>query len=139
MILVLVPLVCLVAAGMASFVRAVRLSMLDAMELASKLDTPHPSSARDWPELRVDAVVVDPEIPRRLLVLVRWPARPDPRSLLVLETADETERAERLLMQWRDAGAAVSPTRRGDMYLVLRRRRSPELLRARLVGESRAA
>jgi len=130
---------CLVGAAVAWVLRLFRLSNLDAIELASKLDTPRPVSARDWPELHVDAVVADPEIPRRILVLVRWPARPRPRALLVLETAGTTERAERLLQSWRDAGASVSPTRNGDGGLVLRRRRSPELLLARLIDETRAA
>jgi hypothetical protein len=96
-------------------------------------------SARDWPELRVDAVVVDPENPWRVLVLVRRPDRPIIRSLLVLETSGANSRAQRLLQEWRDADAPVAPERNGDRGVILRRRRCPEQLRARLVDESRAA
>lgn len=32
----------------------------DAHDLSTKLSTPHPVSVCDWPELRVDSIVVDP-------------------------------------------------------------------------------
>ncbi|HET9729171.1 MAG TPA: hypothetical protein VFR41_07115 [Acidimicrobiia bacterium] len=98
-----------------------------------------PTSARDWPELRVDAVVVDPDMPWRLLVLVRWPERPGPRAVLLLDTSGATTRVESLLQSWRDEGATVAPNRHGDSGVVLRRRRCPEQVRARVLAELRAA
>jgi hypothetical protein len=86
-------------------------------------------------ELRVDAVVGDPDNPWQFLVLVHSPARPDMRSVLVLDMAGARERAQRLLEEWHDTGAAVLSMRNGDGRVVLRRRRCPEQLRAHLVRE----
>jgi hypothetical protein len=124
------------AASIVFLLRAYRVSMLDAADLVSKIDVPRPLSACDWPELHVDAVVADPDLPR-VLVLVRWPAHPRPRSLLVLEPAAR-EPAEYLLQSWRDSDASVSPMRDGDAGLILRRRRSSEQLCALLLDEIRA-
>ena len=71
-----------------------------------------------------------------MLVLIHWPARPDTRALLTLETAGAAERAERLLQRWRDANTTIAPTRRGDVHLLLRRRRHLETIYARLVDET---
>ena len=137
MILALVPaLICLFAAGLVWNLYLFHMSTRDALDLVSKLDIPRPTSARDWPELRVDAVVVDPEVPRRILVLVQWPARPEARSLLVLEPVGAPQRALRLLQLWRDRGASLSPTRLGERGLVLRRRRSPDEVRTLLHREN---
>jgi hypothetical protein len=116
-----------------------RVSSQNAKELVAKLEHPRPSSARDWPELRVETVVPDPDVPNSLLVVVQWPAHPSPRSLLVLTTAGSDERARRLLVNWRDSEASVSATRVGDRGVVLRRRRDHQELRAVLVHESSVA
>jgi hypothetical protein len=135
--LALVPaLILLFVGGLAWNLYVFHISNRDALDLVPKLDIPRPTSARDWPELCIDAVVVDPEVPRRILVLVQWPARPHARSLLVLEPVGAPQRALRLLQQWRDRGVSISPTRVGDRGLLLRRRRSPDQLRTLLHSES---
>jgi hypothetical protein len=118
--------------------RVMRQSSRNA-RLVAKLERPRPPSARDWPELRVETVVPDPDVPNTLLVVVQWPAHPSPRSLLVLSAAGSDERARRLLVSWRDSEASVSPTRVGDRGVVFRRRRDPQQLRAVLVHESSVA
>ena len=138
-ILVLALLCTAVTACGLRVLRAFRISTLDATELASKLHVPRPLSARDWPELHIDEVVADPEVPWRILLLVRWPAHPRPRALLVIDAAGADQRALRLLREWRDERASVSPTRAGEGGLVLRRRRRPEQLITRIVDEHRAA
>ena len=47
-------------AGLAWTARRVHVGTLDALALAEKVATPTPSSALDWPELRVRAVVPQP-------------------------------------------------------------------------------
>ena len=68
--------------------RVFRIATRDATDLAGKLAVSCPRTAIDWPELRVDAVVSDPDTPNRAMVVGRWPAHPEPRALLVLEFAD---------------------------------------------------
>jgi hypothetical protein len=119
--------------------RLFRISTRDAVELAAKLNTPRPHSVREWPELRVDVVVADPETPRRLLVVARWPAHPRPRALLVLETDEAPEHVQRILVRWRDSNAVLSPTAPDRDLVELRRRKTTERLCARLVHESVAS
>ncbi len=43
--------------------RRFRAALRDAIDLATKVYVPNPESPRDWPELRVEAVVPDPRLP----------------------------------------------------------------------------
>ena len=119
--------------------RVLHMSSRNARKLVAKREQPRPPSARDWPELRVEAVISDPDVPNTLLVVVQWPAHPSPRSLLVLSAAGSDERARKLLVNWRDSEASVSPTRVGDRGVVLRQRHDPQQLQAVLVHESSVA
>jgi hypothetical protein len=119
--------------------RVLRVSSRNARQLVAKLEQPRPPSARDWPELRVEAVIPDPLVPNTLLVVVQWPAHPSPRSLLVLSASGSDENACRLLVDWRDSEASLSPTRVGDRGVVLRHERDPQQLQAVLVHESSVA
>jgi hypothetical protein len=117
-------------------VRLIRAGMRDSLDLTAKLAVPNPVRAADWPELRLDAVVFDPEGSDQVLMVARWPARPGSRAFLVLEIDDPPKRARRLLAEWRDGDAAISPRAVGGRGLVLRRRRSNDMVRAQVVRES---
>jgi hypothetical protein len=145
--------------GLGAAARFVHIGNLDALALAEKLATPHPVSALDWPELRVRAVVSQPDRPSEILLLAEWPAHRGRTSTLLIEiytrhqvaplttglqlatsAADlaalaELERQVALLSRWRDVGASVSPSRRGPAELELRRRQSLERVRGRLLAE----
>lgn len=90
-------------------------------------------SLAGWPELRVDVVVGDPEVASRVLVIVRWPADPDAHVLLMLELHDAPDRARRMLVHWRDSRAQLTPLLLPDEQLVLRKRRTNDVLCARVV------
>ena len=115
--------------------RAFSIATRDALDLAAKLSVPQPHSAIDWPELQVDAVVPDPDDPLRMLLVGRWPAHPDSRSLLVLEV-DAQPRARQLLTRWRDVRAPISPRLMDDGSVLFRRRRSSESIAVRLISEA---
>jgi len=108
----------------------------DSGDLSSKLSIPHPRRAADWPEIRLDAVVVDPEGAARVLVIARWPAHPATRALLMLEVDEPAAPAHRLLFNWRDIEAPLSPRALAGDRLVLRRRRTNDLVSAIVLGES---
>jgi len=114
--------------------RAFKVAARDALDLAAKLAVPEPRSAADWPELRVDEVVCDPEAPNRVLLVGRWPAHPEPRSLLELEVG-APPRARQLLTRWCDVHASISSRSNGDGRVVLRRRRTNESLEVRITSE----
>ena len=94
-----------------------------------------PSRVTDWRELRIDAVVVDPEHVERVLVYAHRPAHPGPASLLMLEVDQPATPAFRLLMHWRDTKAVVLPRAFPDGALLLRNRRSNDVVSARVVAE----
>ena len=108
----------------------------DTGDLAAKLAVPFPRRAADWPELRLDAVVLDPGSAERVLVVARWPAHPELRAVLVLDVDDPTARAHHLLMLWRDVDASLSQRSFAADHLVLRRRRSQDAVTARILGET---
>ena len=68
-------------------------------------------------------------------MIARWPAHPELRAVLVLEVEAPEGRAHQLLTCWRDAGSSLSPRVAGDL-LLLRRRRTHELVTAVVVGET---
>jgi hypothetical protein len=124
----------LVTVGLIWTVRRVRIGGLDAMALTEIPAAPHPRSALDWPELRVRAVVPQPDGPALVLVVVGWPAYPNREATLLLAIQSDGPRSLDLLEQWRDASAPVSPVRRGELC-ELRRRQSLELVRGLLIAE----
>jgi hypothetical protein len=113
-----------------------RVGARDALDLVVKLAVPYPSQVADWPELRLDAVVLDPETTQRVLVLARWPARPEGRVLLMLDLDDPVRRGRRRLLSWRAADASVSPRAGSDDTLMLRRRHTNAVVTARVVRET---
>jgi hypothetical protein len=145
--------------GLGAAARLVHIGNLDAMALAEKLATPHPVSALDWPELRVRAVVSQPDRPSEILLLAEWPSHHERTSTLLIEiytrqqaaqlttglrlatsapdltALAELERQVALLSQWCDVGASVAPSRRGPAGLELRRRQTMERVRGRLLAE----
>jgi hypothetical protein len=126
-----------IAVGLVWTARLLRIGALDALELAQKLGAPEPDSALDWPELRVVAAVAPdlPGDPHEALVLVDWPAHAERVSTLLVDLVFQGGRPARLLEQWCAERASVSPTRvEGDEF-VLRRRRSTERVRCRLLAE----
>ncbi|HUI48067.1 MAG TPA: hypothetical protein VL119_05190 [Acidimicrobiia bacterium] len=132
----LVLLVVAVVGSTSWAVHLLRAGIRDSRELAAKLAIPHPRRAADWPELRLDAVVIDPEGADHVLVVARWPAHPDPRALLVLAVDDAPVRARRLLAEWRDSDTSLSPRFGVGGQLVLRQRRTRHEVRARVVKET---
>jgi hypothetical protein len=125
----------IIASGLVWTARLLHVGNLDAHGLAAKLGTPRPTSAADWPELRLRAVVPQPERPSMVLLLAEWPAHPERASTLLLDLAGEAERSLALLAQWCSARASVSPTRPGPGQIELRRRQSLDRVRARLLAE----
>jgi hypothetical protein len=135
-IIAVATLVIGVSASIWWAVRIIRIGASDSGDLTTKLVVPFPRRAADWPEIRLDAVVPDPEHAERMLLVARWPAHPERRALLVLEVDDDANGAERLLMGWRDADASLSPLATDTDRLVLRRRRTKDAVRALVVRES---
>jgi hypothetical protein len=123
------------AGGFALMAHRVQVGVLDALSLAAKTATPRPSSALDWPELRIDAVLDDPTGGRDVLIVARWPARPDRRSTLVLDIGPGGTRAQRLLATWCEQQVSIAPTRVGAEQIELRRRQSSQRVHAVLLSE----
>ena len=124
-----------IVAGLAWTARLVHIGNLDAQALAEKTGTPSPSSALDWPELKVHAVVAQPDEQTVVLLHVGWPAHPQ-REATLMVALDETEKqALSLLSRWCAGAASVSPVRGVGAQLELRRRQSLERVHATLIAE----
>jgi hypothetical protein len=119
-------------------VRLLRIGSLDAHALAAKLAFPEPASAFEWPELRVESVVPQPDDLSPVILQVFWPAHPDRAATLLVALDHDEARAVSLLCQWSTAGAAVVTLRHGP-ELELRRRQSLERVHATLLGEDTLA
>ena len=115
-------------------VRLLRISALDAQALAEKLAFPEPASALEWPELRVQSVVPQPDDLSPVILEVGWPAYPERVATLLVALDHDEARALSLLSQWSTAGAAVVTLRQGA-ELELRRRQSLERVHATLLDE----
>jgi len=111
---------------------------VDALELASKVAVPNPSSALDWPELRVRAVVPQPDESGLVLLLVGWPAQPRQTATLLIALDSDDRRSVPTLAHWCATRASVSPTRLGEAGIELRRRQSLDRVQAVLVAEDNA-
>jgi hypothetical protein len=98
---------------------------------------PYPTSLVDSPELRVRSAVSEPDEPLLVLLLVEWPARERLATALIALQADNGE-AMRLLTQWRDEDAAISPARHAGDVIVLRRRQTLDRVTGRLIAEDAA-
>jgi hypothetical protein len=70
------------------------------------------------------------------LLLAEWPAYPERVVTLLVEVAGEGERSLSLLSQWCAAGASVSPARRGNAGVELRRRQSLDRVYGCLLAET---
>ena len=132
--------IVLIAAGLVWTARLVHVGNLDAQALADKLATPHPVSALDWPELRVQAVVPQPEEQppngqALVLLHVGWPEYPARMSTLLVALDSDGRRSLSLLSQWCAGQASVTPVRREGATLELRGRQSLERVHAIMVAE----
>lgn len=141
---ILVGISVLVMAGLAWTARRVHVGTLDALALAEKVATPRPSSALDWPELRVRAVVPQPDEPAELaqpdkaaqvLLLVEWPAHPQRTSILLVALDGSDPRPLPLLAEWCATRTSVSAARYGRAGVELRRRQSLERVYGLLIAE----
>lgn len=124
-----------IMAALAWTARLVHVGNLDALALAQKVGTPEPRSAVDWPELHVRTVVSVTDEPPVVVLLVEWPAHRERASSLLVRLDHDDQRSVPLLSQWCAVQASVSPTRREDGRLELRRRQSMERVRGCLVAE----
>jgi hypothetical protein len=122
-------------AGLAWTARRVHVGNLDALALAEKVAVPDPVSALDWPELRVRAIVPQPDERSLVLLLVGWPAHPQREATLLVALSSGDHRSVPLLSRWCSTRASVSPTRQEGAALELRRRRSLERVHGVLVAE----
>jgi hypothetical protein len=89
----------------------------------------------DWPELRLDAVLPEP-LSSDVLVVARWPARPESRSVLLLRIVSNGDRDR--LARWSQRRHSLSPLRWGTDGLELRRRGSVERVQAIVLSEEGA-
>jgi hypothetical protein len=141
----LTGVILFIAAGLIWTARLVHIGNLDAQALADKLDTPHPVSALDWPELRLRAVIPQPEgqapegqVPERpslVLLHVGWPAHPREAATWLVSLDSGDRQSLSLLSQWCTGQASVAPIRREGAELELRRRQSLERVHAVMVAE----
>jgi hypothetical protein len=108
----------------------------DAVDLAAKLAVPRPTSVADWPELRVDDVVCDPQMLDCALIVARWPGNPERAALVLLQLDDAPERGKKTLVRWKADAASISPMPRPGGGLLMRRRHSKECINARVVRQT---
>jgi hypothetical protein len=131
----LAGVILLVAAGLTWTARLVHIGNLDMQALADKLGSPEPLSALDWPELRLQAVVPQPDGQPLVLLRVGWPARPLQLATLLIALDRGDQQSLAVLSQWCARAASVSPVRQEGAGLELRRRQSLERVRAVLIAE----
>ena len=125
-----------VAAGLTWTARLLRISNLDAQSLAEKVAYPEPVSALEWPELRVQSVVPQPDevSPSPVILQLGWPAHPELMATLLVALDQDEQGALSLLSRWSAAGAPVAGGRRGA-EIEFRRRQSLERVHAILLAE----
>jgi hypothetical protein len=127
-----------VVAALTWTVRLLRISSLDAHALATKLAFPEPASALEWPELRVQSVVPQPDDLSPVILQVGWPAYPERVATLLVALDHNEAHALSLLCRWSTTGAAVTTLRHGP-ELELRRRQTLERVHATLLNEDTRA
>jgi hypothetical protein len=129
----LAVVILFIAAGLIWTTRLVYVGNLDAQALIDKLDKPYPVSALDWPELRVLAVIPQPDGPPPLVLLhVEHPRR---AATLLVALDSEDRQSVPLLSRWCAGRASVAPVRCEGAELELRRRQSLERVHAVMVAE----
>ncbi len=136
----LAGVILFIAAGLIWTARLVHVGSLDAQALADKLDKPYPVSALDWPELRVRAVIPQPDGPQPdgpplVLLHVGWPEHPRQAATLLVALDSGDRRSLSLLSQWCAGQASVAPVRHQGAEVELRRRQSLERVHAVMVAE----
>jgi hypothetical protein len=130
--LALAGAVLFIGAGLGWSARLAHIANLDASALADKLAHPHPACAAEWPELQVCAVVPQPDLPSVVLLQVSRPLYPEQAATMLVQF--ECAQAAELLSRWCGTNASIAPRANGDQ-LELRRRRTLERLRGRLIAE----
>lgn len=133
-VLALIGAALFIVLGLGAAARIVYIGNLDALGLASKLSTPRPQSAVDWPELAVRGVVPQPDEPA-VVLWVTWPAHDEREATLLVELAGSPARSVRLLARWCRDGSSIAPRALGAARIELRRRQSLERVRGRLLVE----
>ncbi|MEU7145069.1 hypothetical protein ABZ942_36890 [Nocardia sp. NPDC046473] len=109
---------------------------MDAQALAQKMAVPQPSSALDWPELHVQAVVAQPDQESLVLLHVDWPAFPQRNATLLVSLDEGDPRSLLVLSQWCACQASVSPLRPCGEMVELRRRQSLQRVSGVLLAEN---
>lgn len=125
----------MIAAALIWTARLVHIGNLDVQALADKVAVPVPTSALDWPELRVREVVPQPDGPLLVLLDVCRPFYSQQAATLLVALDDGDRQALSVLSRWRAGQAPVAPLRQEGTGLELRRRQSLERVHAVLVAE----
>jgi hypothetical protein len=131
----LTGVILFIVAGVAWTARLVHIGNLDAQALADKTGSPEPSSALDWPELHVHAVIAQPDEQSLVLLHVGWPAYPQRKATLLVALGQGDRGSLALLSRWCTCAASIAPVRRDGAELELRRRQSLERVHAVLITE----
>jgi hypothetical protein len=134
LVIALTGVTLFVVTGLTWTARLLRISNLDAQALAEKVTFPEPVSALEWPELRVQSVVPQPDELTPVILQLGWPAHPELMATLLVALDHDEQRAVALLTEWSAAGTPVAAGRHGA-EIELRRRQSLECVHAILLAE----
>jgi len=132
-VLVALVVATLVGCGLGWTTHLIRVGLLDARDLVEKTAFGRPRSAMQWPELRLETVVVLPDEDMVLTEAV-WPAHPSNASLLLLRVTDAA--GKRRLVKWSASHASITTSTATDSWVELRRRRTVDRVRAEVVSEA---
>jgi hypothetical protein len=124
----------LIVAGLTWAGRLLHISKLDAQALADKVAYRVPASALEWPELRVQSAVPQPDELSLVIMQVAWPAYPERVAVLLVALDRDEQQAVSLLSEWSVSGASVAAVHRGA-EVELRRRRTLDRVHAILLAE----
>jgi hypothetical protein len=116
--------------------RKLNVGALDAICLAAKTAVPNPSSACDWPELRIDALLVAPGDNKEALVEATWPGRPENRATLVVHFNSTKQSDLQILRGWQLQGASIVPMPSSSTGIELRRRGTRTHVDATVLSET---
>jgi hypothetical protein len=116
--------------------RKLNTGALDAVCLAAKTAVPNPSSARDWPELRIDTLLVAPGDNNEALVEATWPGQPANRATLVVHFNSTNQSNVQILRSWQLQGASIVPMPSSSSGIELRRRGTRTHVDATVLSET---
>jgi hypothetical protein len=133
----LAGVILIIAAALLWTARLVHIGNLDVQALADKVAVPNPTSALDWPELRVHEYVPQPDGLPLVLLDVCQPAFSRQAATLLVALDSGDQRALAVLSRWRSGQASIAPTRQVGEEFEIRRRQSLERVHAVLVAEDR--